>query len=68
VGLLADLATNEATVLRLRFGLSGEPPQTLEAVGRRLGVSRERARQIESAGLRKLRALLTARGVDPTNL
>jgi RNA polymerase primary sigma factor len=68
VGLLADLATNEATVLRLRFGLSGEPPQTLEAVGRRLGVSRERARQIESAGLRKLRALLTARGVDPTDL
>ncbi len=68
VGLLADLATNEATVLRLRFGLSGEPPQTLEAVGRRLGVGRERARQIESAGLRKLRALLTARGVDPTDL
>jgi len=67
-GLLADLATNEATVLRLRFGLSGEPPETLEAVGRRLGVTRERARQIESAGLRKLRALLTARGVDPTDL
>jgi RNA polymerase primary sigma factor len=65
VGLLGDLAPNEATVLRLRFGLSGEEPQTLEAIGGHLGVSRERARQIESAGLRKLRALLTARGLTP---
>ena len=67
-GLLADLAPNEATVLRLRFGLGGEEPETLESVGRHLGVSRERARQIEAAGLRKLRGLLTARGVDPTAL
>ncbi|MEK7876608.1 MAG: sigma factor-like helix-turn-helix DNA-binding protein, partial [Pseudomonadota bacterium] len=62
-GLLDDLP--ERTVIRLRFGLSGEEPLTLEAVGRRLGLSRERVRQIEGAGLKKLRALLTARGVDP---
>jgi RNA polymerase primary sigma factor len=68
VGVLDDLAANERTVLRRRFGLEDEPPETLEAIGRRLGLSRERVRQIESAGLRKLRALLTARGVDPADL
>ena len=66
-GLLDDLPERERTVIRLRFGLSGEEPLTLEAVGRRLGLSRERVRQIEGAGLKKLRALLTARGVDPAD-
>jgi RNA polymerase primary sigma factor len=68
IGVLDDLAANERTVLRRRFGLEGDPPETLEAIGRRLGLSRERVRQIEGTGLRKLRALLTARGVDPTDL
>ncbi|MEX2147381.1 MAG: sigma-70 family RNA polymerase sigma factor [Candidatus Rokuibacteriota bacterium] len=63
VSVLDDLAANERTVLRHRFGLEGEAPQTLEAIGARLGLSRERVRQIEGAGLRKLRALLAARGV-----
>jgi RNA polymerase sigma factor (sigma-70 family) len=68
VSVLDDLAENERRVLRRRFGLEGEPPQTLEAIGRRLGLTRERVRQIEGAGLRKLRALLRARGVDPADL
>jgi len=63
VSVLDDLAANERTVLRHRFGLEGDAPQTLEAIGGRLGLSRERVRQIEGAGLRKLRALLAARGV-----
>ncbi len=63
VSVLDDLAPNERTVLRHRFGLEGDAPQTLEAIGGRLGLSRERVRQIEAAGLRKLRALLAARGV-----
>ena len=67
VSVLDDLAVNERTVLRRRFGLEDEPPETLEAIGQRLGLSRERVRQIEGAGLRKLRALLAARGVDPTD-
>ena len=66
-GLLDGLPERERTVIRLRFGLSGEEPLPLEAVGRRLGLSRERVRQIEGAALKKLRALLTARGVDPTD-
>jgi RNA polymerase sigma factor (sigma-70 family) len=62
--VLDDLAPNERTVLRRRFGLDGEEPETLEAIGRRLDYSRERIRQIEASGLRKLRALLKARGID----
>jgi len=66
--VLDDLAVNERTVLRRRFGLEGDPPQTLEAIGKELGYSRERIRQIEAAGLRKLRALLAARGTDASDL
>jgi RNA polymerase sigma factor (sigma-70 family) len=66
--VLDDLAPNERTVLRRRFGLDGEEPETLEAIGRRLDYSRERVRQIETSGLRKLRALLSARGIDAADL
>ena len=68
VSVLDDLAANERTVLRRRFGLEGEQPETLEAIGRRLNLTRERVRQIEGAGLRKLRALLHARGVDASDI
>ncbi|TMK29641.1 MAG: sigma-70 family RNA polymerase sigma factor [Actinobacteria bacterium] len=68
VTVLDDLAANERTVLRRRFGLEGDPPESLEAIGRRLGLTRERIRQIEGGGLRKLRALLAARGIDATDL
>ncbi|HTO13373.1 MAG TPA: sigma-70 family RNA polymerase sigma factor [Candidatus Binatia bacterium] len=68
VAVLDDLAPNERTVLRRRFGLDGEEPQTLEAIGQGLKLSRERVRQIETAGLRKLRGLLGARGIDASDL
>jgi RNA polymerase primary sigma factor len=41
-------------VLRLRYGLGEEEPQSLEEIGRRLGVTRERVRQIEAAALERL--------------
>ena len=44
-----------AQILRLRFGLEDGTPQTLEQVGRALGLSRERIRQIERQALRQLR-------------
>ncbi len=67
-GLLADLPDQERTVVSLRFGLSGEGPLTLEAIGKRLGVTRERVRQVEDTALQRLRRLLAARGVDAGDL
>jgi RNA polymerase primary sigma factor len=68
ITVLDDLAPNERLVLRRRFGLEGENPETLDAIGRRMNVTRERVRQIEASGLRKLRSLLAARGIDPSAL
>jgi len=53
--VLGALSEREAEVLRLRFGLHGERPLTLEEVGRVFGVTRERIRQIEAKALRKLK-------------
>ncbi len=54
-GVLDSLDEREAKVLELRFGLVGQPPKTLEEVGKVFGVTRERIRQIEAKALRKLR-------------
>jgi len=53
--VLETLDDREAKVLELRFGLAGQPPKTLEEVGKVFGVTRERIRQIEAKALRKLR-------------
>jgi RNA polymerase primary sigma factor len=53
--VLAALSDREARVLRMRFGLQGKRPMTLEEVGREFGVTRERIRQIEAKALRKLK-------------
>ncbi len=52
---LDELSDREKEVVRMRFGLDGAHPQTLEEVGRQFGVTRERIRQIESKTLAKLR-------------
>jgi len=52
--VLAALSDREAKVLKMRFGL-GYKPMTLEEVGRKFGVTRERIRQIEAKALRKLK-------------
>jgi RNA polymerase primary sigma factor len=53
--LFSDLPRREQQVLRWRFGLGGERPHTLQEIGDRLDLSRERIRQIESAALAELR-------------
>jgi len=57
---LEMLSYRERRVLEMRYGLDGEPPRTLDEVGRAFSVTRERVRQIEHQSLRKLQALAEA--------
>jgi RNA polymerase primary sigma factor len=52
--VLSTLTHRERKVIELRFGLKGEHPRTLEEVGQKFGVTRERIRQIEAKTLAKL--------------
>lgn len=54
--LLDRLTPREAEVLRLRYGIDGEP-MTLEDIAKPMGYTRERVRQVEAKALRKLRAV-----------
>jgi RNA polymerase primary sigma factor len=62
--LLDDLPPRERTILVDRFGLANEAPMTLESIGDRMGVTRERVRQIEASALLKLRRRLETRGIE----
>ena len=53
---LASLPERERDVIELRYGIGGRDPMTLEEIGRRLGLTRERVRQIELESLRRLAA------------
>ena len=61
--ILGALSERERMVLELRYGLDGQQPRTLDEVGREFKVTRERIRQIEHQGLKKLRALADAQRV-----
>lgn len=56
---LEGLSVTEKTVLTLRFGLDGNEPMTLESIGNKFKLSRERIRQIEVATLTKVRATMS---------
>jgi len=61
-GMLQDMVkhldSREATILRFRFGLDGGNEKTLEEVGKKFGVTRERVRQIQNLALHKLRKMI----------
>jgi RNA polymerase primary sigma factor len=59
--VLATLSAREARIIRLRFGLENGHPYTLEEVGHKFGLTRERIRQIEGKALRRLRHPYRAR-------
>jgi RNA polymerase primary sigma factor len=56
--ILEELEPREAEILTLRFGLDGSKPKTLEDVGRKFKVTRERVRQIQNIALTKLRRVM----------
>jgi RNA polymerase primary sigma factor len=56
--LLEAIDERDARVLKLRFGLEGQEPLTLKQIGREVGLTRERVRQIEVDALKKLQAQL----------
>ena len=56
--MVKTLDQREATILRYRFGLDGGPEKTLEEVGQKFGVTRERVRQIQNIALNKLRKMI----------
>lgn len=58
--LLDAIDQREATVLRLRYGLDGHEPLTLKEIGQRVGLTRERVRQIEIEALNKLNICLNS--------
>jgi RNA polymerase primary sigma factor len=61
--MLEELDEKERGVIKMRFGLDGEEPRTLQEIGEALGLSRERIRQIESKAKEKLRRSHLAQGL-----
>ena len=61
--VLSLLTRRERMIIELRFGLRGEHPRTLEEVGHRFGVTRERIRQIEAKTLAKLKSYRDSQGL-----
>lgn len=68
VGWLQELSSKQREVLARRFGLMGYEPSTLEDVGAEIGLTRERVRQIQVEGLRRLRDMLGHQGLDLESL
>ena len=62
--ILSRLSEREAKIVSWRFGLLGSQPMTLEDIGQRLGVTRERVRQIAESAVAKMRDLLKEKNLD----
>lgn len=68
IAWLDELNPKQKEVLARRFGLLGYEPSTLEEVGYEINLTRERVRQIQVEGLRRLREILVKHGLNMENL
>lgn len=64
VRALSCLDARQAEIISLYYGLDGSPPRTLDAIGNRYGISRERVRQVREAALKRLRRSLKENDID----
>ena len=65
---LSELTAKQSEVVARRFGLKGYDVSTLEDVGREIGLTRERVRQIQVEALRRLRIILDKQGISVDSL
>jgi RNA polymerase primary sigma factor len=63
--VLGNLSDRDRRVIELRYGFDGQPPRTLEEIGRTFNLTRERIRQIESQSIKRLQALDAAQHLRP---
>ena len=61
--ILDSLSVREKEILELRFGLNGNEPMTLDTIGKKYNITRERVRQIENKALKKLNRLYQNNGI-----
>jgi RNA polymerase primary sigma factor len=62
--LLNKMDEREAKIVAWRFGLFGDPPKTLEEIGQKLGITRERVRQINEVAIKKMREILKEKKLE----
>lgn len=55
---LSRLPAGQRNVIEMRYGLNGEDPMTLDRIGKKLGITRERVRQIENQAIKRLRCIM----------
>lgn len=61
--VLNSMDKREAFIIRARYGLDGNTPMTLEQIGKTMGITRERVRQLETIAMKKLRTSVTASSI-----
>jgi RNA polymerase primary sigma factor len=64
--MIENLDERESEIIKLRFGLTGESPLTLEEVGQRFEITRERVRQLQNIALQKMRRTMADRNTQRT--